>query len=157
MNKTGIEWCDMTWNPVTGCRHECEYCYARRIAARFGTQLPDGSGYPEAHDGIHRLEQKVKGNPYPYLFEPTFLPFRLKEPERKTQAADYFRMQHGRPVRSMGAGRVDRGSVRGLQESTTAPLPVPHKEPTAVLRPRIYREAPGGAEFLVRHDHHRPG
>lgn len=72
MNKTGIEWCDMTWNPVTGCRHECEYCYARRIAARFGTQLPDGSGYPEAHDGTHRLEQKVKGNPYPYLFEPTF-------------------------------------------------------------------------------------
>lgn len=55
MNKTGIEWCDMTWNPVTGCRHECEYCYARRIAARFGTRLPDGSGYPEAHGGIHRL------------------------------------------------------------------------------------------------------
>lgn len=90
MNKTGIEWCDMTWNPVTGCRHECEYCYARRVAARFGTQLPDGSGYPEAHDGTHRLEQKVKGNPYPYLFEPTFLPFRLKEPERKTKPQTIF-------------------------------------------------------------------
>ena len=90
MNKTGIEWCDMTWNPVTGCRHECEYCYARRIAARFGTQLPDSSGYPEAHDGIHRLEQKVKGNPYPYIFEPTFLPFRLKEPERKAQPQTIF-------------------------------------------------------------------
>ena len=21
MNKTKIEWCDSTWNPVTGCRH----------------------------------------------------------------------------------------------------------------------------------------
>lgn len=93
MNKTGIEWCDMTWNPVTGCRHECEYCYARRIAARFGTQLPDGSGYPEAHDGTHRLEQKVKGNPYPYLFEPTFLPFRLKEPEQKTKPQTILRSQ----------------------------------------------------------------
>lgn len=48
MNKTKIEWCDSTWNPVTGCKHGCDYCYARRIAGRFGTQLPDRSGYPEA-------------------------------------------------------------------------------------------------------------
>lgn len=34
--KTRIDWCDSTWNPVTGCFHECEYCYARRIAERFG-------------------------------------------------------------------------------------------------------------------------
>ena len=32
-NKIG--WCDMTWNPVWGCRNHCEYCYARRIAKRF--------------------------------------------------------------------------------------------------------------------------
>ena len=35
-NKTKIDWCDATWNPVTGCLHGCEYCYARRIAERFG-------------------------------------------------------------------------------------------------------------------------
>lgn len=35
MNKTAIEWCDYTWNPVTGCRHGCQYCYARKIAERF--------------------------------------------------------------------------------------------------------------------------
>ena len=35
MNKTAIEWCDQTWNPVTGCLHGCEYCYARKIARRF--------------------------------------------------------------------------------------------------------------------------
>lgn len=35
MNKTDIEWCDYTWNPVTGCKHGCPYCYARKIAERF--------------------------------------------------------------------------------------------------------------------------
>lgn len=35
-NKTKIDWCDATWNPVTGCLHGCEYCYARKIAERFG-------------------------------------------------------------------------------------------------------------------------
>lgn len=34
MLKTKIEWADSTWNPVTGCLHGCEYCYARRIAER---------------------------------------------------------------------------------------------------------------------------
>lgn len=35
-DKTKIDWADATWNPVTGCRHGCEYCYARKIAERFG-------------------------------------------------------------------------------------------------------------------------
>ena len=35
-SKTKIDWCDSTWNPVTGCLHGCDYCYARRIAERFG-------------------------------------------------------------------------------------------------------------------------
>ena len=34
--RTKIDWCDASWNPVTGCLHGCEYCYARRIAERFG-------------------------------------------------------------------------------------------------------------------------
>lgn len=34
--KTKIDWCDSTWNPVTGCLHGCAYCYARKIAERFG-------------------------------------------------------------------------------------------------------------------------
>ena len=34
--KTKIDWADASWNPVTGCLHGCEYCYARRIAERFG-------------------------------------------------------------------------------------------------------------------------
>lgn len=35
MQKTKIEWCDYTWNPITGCRRGCKYCYARRIHDRF--------------------------------------------------------------------------------------------------------------------------
>jgi protein gp37 len=30
-----IEWAVWTWNPVTGCKHGCPYCYARDIARRF--------------------------------------------------------------------------------------------------------------------------
>jgi protein gp37 len=37
MNKSKIEWCDRTWNPITGCLHGCQYCYAERIAKRFCT------------------------------------------------------------------------------------------------------------------------
>lgn len=45
MNKSKIEWCDYTWNPVTGCLHGCEFCYARRINKRFG----DGKFIPTFH------------------------------------------------------------------------------------------------------------
>lgn len=83
MNKTKIEWCDSTWNPVTGCMHGCEYCYARRIAERFGKKVPDYSGYPGSHGGIHMVENKFDSNPYPFLFEPTFHANRLSEPQRK--------------------------------------------------------------------------
>lgn len=34
MNKTKIEWCDSTLNPVVGCPHGCAYCYARMQAKR---------------------------------------------------------------------------------------------------------------------------
>lgn len=30
-----IEWAKWTWNPVTGCKFGCKYCYARDIANRF--------------------------------------------------------------------------------------------------------------------------
>lgn len=35
MNKTKIEWCDSTLNPVVGCTYGCEFCYARRLNDRF--------------------------------------------------------------------------------------------------------------------------
>lgn len=35
MNKTKIEWCDSTLNPVVGCTYGCPYCYARKMNSRF--------------------------------------------------------------------------------------------------------------------------
>ena len=39
MNRTKIEWCQnpgcsegYTWNPITGCLHDCSYCWARGLA-----------------------------------------------------------------------------------------------------------------------------
>lgn len=100
--KTKIDWCDATWNPVTGCLHGCEYCYARRIAERFrareiydpecqcqrhliergmlkGTRKPLELDYP--------WEQKNKDGSitnaaYPFGFDPTFHRYKLNEPQR---------------------------------------------------------------------------
>lgn len=60
--KSDIEWCDSTWNPIQGCSpasEGCQNCYARGIAERFkGTKAyPDGfkvSFHPE------RLQQPLK-------------------------------------------------------------------------------------------------
>jgi len=36
MNKTKIEWCDYTINPIKGlCKYACDYCYARKMYKRF--------------------------------------------------------------------------------------------------------------------------
>lgn len=96
MNKTKIEWCDNTWNPVTGCRHGCEYCYARRIAERFGgaseTHRDETVGteyqwFTEAEGRIHELDipiydvDRCRNAPYPFEFDPTFYRYRLDEPQ----------------------------------------------------------------------------
>lgn len=47
-----IEWAQWSWNPITGCKHDCPYCYARDLADRF----------------------------YPQKFEPTLLAGRLAAP-----------------------------------------------------------------------------
>lgn len=38
----GISWAKWSWNPVTGCLHGCDYCYARAIAARWADAYPAG-------------------------------------------------------------------------------------------------------------------
>lgn len=88
MIKTKIEWCDSTWNPVTGCLHGCEYCYARKMACRFGSKLPDFSGY--SGKGLYCLDNRINGNPYPFLFEPTLHAYRLDEPQKWTKPRTIF-------------------------------------------------------------------
>lgn len=101
-SRTKIDWCDASWNPVTGCLHGCEYCYARRIAERFGAReiydpecqcqrhliergMLTGTGKPLELD--YPWEQKNKDGSitnaaYPFGFEPTFHRYRLDEPKR---------------------------------------------------------------------------
>lgn len=92
MQKTNIEWADMTWNPVVGCKHGCEYCYARRIAKRFGGYDKD-DGTITTHNPLPRAELhqpltitrssgKTVNSPFPFGFEPTLLYYRLWEPQR---------------------------------------------------------------------------
>lgn len=38
----GISWAAWSWNPVTGCLHGCDYCYARAISHRFTDGFPVG-------------------------------------------------------------------------------------------------------------------
>lgn len=78
MNKTNISWADMTWNPVTGCLHGCEYCYARKIANRFAPKLDDG----EIAKGCGLNDVGDTNIPFPWGFEPTLYRNRLEEPQR---------------------------------------------------------------------------
>lgn len=74
MNKTKIDWCDSTWNPVTGCLHECEYCYARSIAHRFG-----GNALCINHVLDKPFVANKRKQPYPFGFVPTFHRYRLND------------------------------------------------------------------------------
>lgn len=67
MNKSDIEWCDYTWNPMTGCLHGCPYCYARRMA-----------------------ENPFYRNVFPNGFEPTFYQERLGQPYKVKAPASIF-------------------------------------------------------------------
>lgn len=91
MEKTKIEWCDSTWNPVTGCLHGCEYCYARRIAKRFG----HGKGEKITHFLGEPIGYKVFGDndridPYPFGFDPTLHCYKLDEPKKWTKPRTIF-------------------------------------------------------------------
>ena len=95
--RTKIDWCDATWNPVTGCLHGCEYCYAYNIAYRFGsvgTESNSENGYDcDLYEGTgenHVLDKpalrewkngKVTKAPYPFCFDPTFHRYKLDEPQ----------------------------------------------------------------------------
>lgn len=104
MKKTKIEWCDSTWNPVTGCFHGCEYCYARRIATRFGGAshttnnecgrecqwITEDDG--KIHDIVEPVFDEDRGHnaPYPFEFAPTFHRYRLAEPTMWTKPRTIF-------------------------------------------------------------------
>lgn len=95
MNKTKIEWCDMTFNPVTGCLHGCEYCYARKIANRFSYDFQIEMAKLYSPGNIHCIDERYeymngKVVNYPFGFEPTFHKYRLDEPTKLKKPATIF-------------------------------------------------------------------
>ena len=106
-DKTKIDWCDASWNPVTGCEHRCPYCYAKGIAERFGKNwLPDENpdtykcvlDGTETHailelDGLQARKQKngkIAPAAYPLGFTPTLHRYKLDEPQRWTKPRNIF-------------------------------------------------------------------
>lgn len=58
MNKQGlgkIDWCDYSWNPISGCLHGCPYCYMQRMKKRFKNIMT-----PAFHSSRLRHPAKVK-------------------------------------------------------------------------------------------------
>lgn len=73
-----IEWALWSWNPVSGCLHNCPYCYARDIAERF-------------------YEQK---------FTPSLWPDRLSAPSNTTFPTDKIELEHPGSWKRLGLGNV---------------------------------------------------
>lgn len=90
MEKTKIDWCDSTWNPVTGCLHGCEYCYARNIAKRFGKYCASSSLFGIQKPPIYVLDNPIGDTPYPFMFEPTFHRYKLDEPQKWKKPRNIF-------------------------------------------------------------------
>jgi len=95
MNKTDIDWCDSTWNPITGCLHNCEYCYAEGIVKRFGNPFSSENNYQldfcKGHEGVFLAKYHTKpSNPYPNGFNPTLHLYRLHEYVKATKARTIF-------------------------------------------------------------------
>ena len=63
-DKTGIEWTDATWNPVTGCAKVsagCKHCYAEREWPRMTRLVPAYSGrdFTDVRTHADRLDQPL--------------------------------------------------------------------------------------------------
>jgi protein gp37 len=64
LTKTKIEYCDYTFNPVTGCLNSCPYCYARKQADRFkgkGDLRESGDGFLMSDDRIESWSGAGRG------------------------------------------------------------------------------------------------
>ncbi len=100
--KTKIDWCDSSWNPVTGCKHDCKYCYARGIANLYGGYSLGADGTHVNYisdDGTYELNEpllKTDGTgrtcraPYPFRFAPTLHRYRLDQPSKWSEPRTIF-------------------------------------------------------------------
>ena len=62
MNKTGISWTDLTWNPVSGCSKVspgCKHCYAEALSKRWGRSF-DVTLHPEKLKEVRKIPSGSK-------------------------------------------------------------------------------------------------
>lgn len=98
MNKSGIEWCDHTWNPITGCRHGCSYCYADKMSLRFCGNMKRNMVQTDQYrmDGdlfvLDKPFMNEDGKPviYPFGFEPTLHIYRYDTLDKLKQGQNIF-------------------------------------------------------------------
>lgn len=59
--KTGTrEWSDDSFNFITGCRYNCRYCYARKMAVRFGRLNGDWSEMTPVNNWESRMRKTME-------------------------------------------------------------------------------------------------
>lgn len=91
MYRSKIEWRDYTWNPITGCHHDCQYCYAKKMTASFSGDVRQNKmekkDYSvqkpaEGSEVVYILEKPMMNElgkvfAYPFGFELTFHQYRM--------------------------------------------------------------------------------
>lgn len=103
MNKTKIDWPWKplwTWNPISGCLHSCRktYCYntmkSSSVLNRYGIRYNACGDMVRTMDWRSRetgkIHEAMKGEIYPYGYDPTFYPHRLNEPQKKKKPCNIF-------------------------------------------------------------------
>ena len=104
-----IDWARWSYSPITGCRHYCPYCYIW-ICLHRAAVSPGQAG---------RAAQPVTTND-----------------ERSARSLN-LRRRNGRPVWSLGSGRVDRGHPGDLSPLPRVDFHVLHEIPAEVFGVRL--------------------
>lgn len=89
MSKSNIEWCDYSWNPIVGCRHDCPYCYAKVFAKRFAGDVRQNINDDRCikhENGLYEvtepfINRKGRALAFPFGFNPTLMSYRLNDPK----------------------------------------------------------------------------
>lgn len=125
-DKSGIEWTDATWNPVTGCTkitRGCDNCYAARFAERW---------------------RGTEGHPYEQGFDLRLWPSRLDQPARWRKP----RMIFVNSMSDLFHKRVSRGFIDDVfdrMETTDRHIYQVLTKRSSLMRDYLRRRYPEGA------------
>lgn len=98
MNKSSTEYCDFTFNPITGCLRNCEYCHTLPLLRLLSGDVRINKGSPQ----ITRITRDLYILPKPFHNEcgstnhapagttPTLHEYRLPMPAQKKKPANIF-------------------------------------------------------------------